>query len=62
MIETFYDKMPIFIDREESIFGFSKESILDDKFVSQYEENRSKKKAETIRELNKRILEYTYRI
>ncbi len=59
---SFYDQIPNFIDSEESFIGFSKPSILSDKILTEYETQRSEKKQQAIRDMNQRIIQYTYKV
>ena len=62
MVQSFYDQIPHLTDRENSFVGFTKPTLIDDKYISEYEVERSKKKEETIRTMNERMLEYTYKV
>jgi hypothetical protein len=59
--QTFYDQIPYFIDRNDTTIGFPRKSIVSD-YISEYDTKMSLKKENTIREINKRILQYTYKI
>ena len=62
MVISFYDQIPHFIDREDTLVGFSKPSIIERTPTSEYYEERSEKKQAAIREMKARIIQYTYKV
>ena len=62
LAKTFYDQIPYFVDRSNSLVGFDQESLFGNRKISEYEINRSKRKEETLRVMNERIIEYRYKI
>lgn len=62
MIISYYDQIRLSEEREQTLFGFGKPSITSDKYVPDYERLRSEKHKETLREMEDRIKQYTYRV
>ena len=62
LAKTFYDQIPTFVDRNNSLVGYDQESLFGNKKISEYEIQRSKRKEETLRIMNERIIQYTYHI
>ena len=57
---NYYDQV---IDQtSNTLFGFERESIFSEKYYCQYEEERKKKREKLIKEINKKIEQYTYKI
>ena len=56
----YYDQ--IFVDREDNLFGFSRESIFDEEYDCDYTDARSKKREETLRTIADRVHQYSYRV